>query len=863
MKNKLNILMLFTFLTGCQQSTTLSDRDQMQGVSNNESRPITLSITIPDDDQNALLTPNSQPEVDLSLAKGDVDSDGFTVVCETDGTQLAVQLVALGTTGLYDTQKQVSTIEWICPQPGSFNYLGDSLKKTTEIRFKFTTSAGSKILIGHQLESSSLSFSDSEIPKRAFEQAAITFVIDFIKRLQSKTKVTPNNYGEFIETVISAVSKNIATSLLENLLVTSGTSLTALPDLFFDKDLQRAVLYFFSTFSNSIATSVQAALSTTLSTETIELVTSDILSNSGNLFLQAYNKNIETVTSAAGPLLDTPACLNWQVPVTLGLTSQPIHRIALQISRRPDFESQIVLSNVNLSTSDFPVTIPKKIPISHVLYLRTKWSSDATYGSTQVLKLCHRLDLNQDGREELVVTSTGTNPQVHLFLGKSSFVGTRTPDNADVNFSAPGGLTATLGETLSQVAFNDDGYDDLVISERLTTNASNLYVLTSSSSTFSTSSNLTSRSELIASRSTAPPLRAIYRGDINGDKTQDWIFSASGMNLNAGNNIGALYITYGPVIFIDNTFDVESSNVDVQINADQANNNFADDVSVGDINGDGFDDILVSTPRYLDLDGDFFPRIDIIWGSDALASQFDVSATNVTTLTGITAVHGGTLNNTPGEGFRLSDALLADLNGDALQDIVISVDSGTETRGHAYVFYGSTSLDNNLTMDFSNADVTYVGNANARLGAHLRAEDINMDGIDDLLISAPLEVDSTSLSKGAIYVVYGNTTTPATGTSRTLTDNNSTYAIRILDSSKPTGAAWGERFSIINIVGSRFPALVSQWSTGIGNNGAITAYDLREAFGDVTGDIDINLGEFRGPNDATITENNNFGAPVL
>lgn len=163
--------------------------------------------------------------------------------------------------------------------------------------------------------------------------------------------------------------------------------------------------------------------------------------------------------------------------------------------------------------------------------------------------------------------------------------------------------------------------------------------------------------------------------------------------------------------------------------------------AVGDINGDGIDDI------WLGDQNDPVARVSyIVFGSE---EQWP-AAINITNLDGN---NGFAIN-----GFKkglLSQGGTGDVNGDGIDDILMRAYSPMDL-GRCYVVFGSrqkwpAAIDvTNLNGD--NGFVIMSINKEDFLGDSLRiTKDINGDGIDDILISAPINNNEV----GQVYVVFG------------------------------------------------------------------------------------------------------------
>ncbi len=104
-----------------------------------------------------------------------------------------------------------------------------------------------------------------------------------------------------------------------------------------------------------------------------------------------------------------------------------------------------------------------------------------------------------------------------------------------------------------------------------------------------------------------------------------------------------------------------------------------------------------------------------------------------------------------------------DFNNDGIDDLVIGA-PGYETPGHpdlgaVYVVYGRKDAKTDFAsgMDLNSADVVLTGKVDGgRFGWAVTVLDFNLDGYDDLVVSAPLEGARESLYTGKVYVFSGS-----------------------------------------------------------------------------------------------------------
>jgi hypothetical protein len=217
-------------------------------------------------------------------------------------------------------------------------------------------------------------------------------------------------------------------------------------------------------------------------------------------------------------------------------------------------------------------------------------------------------------------------------------------------------------------------------------------------------------------------------GDVNGDGYDDVIVGAPFYD-NGQTDEGLAYAFYGSELGL-------SSTPDWVVENDNTNGNFGISVSnAGDVNGDGFDDVIVGA-GYFNAVG----RAFVYFGSSS----------GLSTLPDWTAENGQA-----GSQFGQSVSTAGDVNGDGYADVVIgsfAFDNGQTNEGRIYVYHGSSS-GLSTTPAF-----TDEGNyANGWLGRSVsNAGDINGDGYDDVIVGGPGEPGFGA--NGRVRVYFGSET---------------------------------------------------------------------------------------------------------
>lgn len=247
-------------------------------------------------------------------------------------------------------------------------------------------------------------------------------------------------------------------------------------------------------------------------------------------------------------------------------------------------------------------------------------------------------------------------------------------------------------------------------------------------------------------------------GDINGDGFDDVIIGAKGADPN-GDDSGRSYVVFGGSGGFASPFqlsDLDGAN-GFAINGEASYNDFGHSVSrAGDINNDGFDDLIIGAPRASE-DFTFNGRAYIVFG---MAGGFGAEIS----VGGLDGTNGFRLDGAAGNHAGDSVAGAGDFNGDGIDDIIIGApgaDPNGSDSGSTYVVFGRNGgfpsriilagLDgaNGLRIDGESS----FGKSGA--AASLNG-DVNGDGIDDLIIGAPGAKFSGSSRTGGAYVVFGS-----------------------------------------------------------------------------------------------------------
>ncbi len=343
-----------------------------------------------------------------------------------------------------------------------------------------------------------------------------------------------------------------------------------------------------------------------------------------------------------------------------------------------------------------------------ILYTRNGGSVADQFGSS----VSGAGDVNGDGFDDLIVGASGdenngfNSGSARVFSGATgAILYTRNGDSAGDEFGAS---VSGAGDV------NGDGFDDLIVG-----------------APFDANNGFTSGSARVFSGANGAILYTFNgdsagdnlgyavsgAGDVNGDGFDDLIVGAY-QDDNNGSASGSARVFSGATGAILYTF-----------NGDAADDLFGYSVSgAGDVNGDGFDDLVAGAP-FDDDNGDASGSARVFSGKDgAILYTFNGDAA------------GDQL------GWSVSGA--GDIDGDGFDDLIVGApfdDNNGADSGSARVFSGA------------NGAVLYTRSGNSAGDGFGRsvsgAGDVNGDGFDDLIVGAPLD-DNIGSNSGVAIVFF-------------------------------------------------------------------------------------------------------------
>ncbi|MFN2291232.1 MAG: FG-GAP-like repeat-containing protein [Anaerolineae bacterium] len=342
-------------------------------------------------------------------------------------------------------------------------------------------------------------------------------------------------------------------------------------------------------------------------------------------------------------------------------------------------------------------------------------------------------DVNGDGYADVIVgaplftTTTLEEGRAWVWHGSADGISTYRDWYADGEMSQAwyGNCVATAGDV------NGDGYSDVIVgAPGHAAEAGRAYVYSGGPDTLAETAGWTKPSNQAG---------ALYgtsvgtAGDVNGDGYADVIVGAPHWDGGVAFE-GAAWVYLGQATGLASGphFYKRSNNAGAEFGASVG--------TAGDVNGDGYDDIIVGAPGWN------VPEVN-----EGGAFVYPGSADGLNQ-------NAGPLwskdSDQAGARFGSSVGTAGDVNGDGYMDIVVGApfwQSGGEERGSVWLYYGSDSGPHNAPDWYTPGD-----QAAAQYGFAVgTAGDVNGDGYSDVLVGSPLWEDDV-VSEGRAWAYLGS-----------------------------------------------------------------------------------------------------------
>ncbi len=338
-------------------------------------------------------------------------------------------------------------------------------------------------------------------------------------------------------------------------------------------------------------------------------------------------------------------------------------------------------------------------------------------------------DFNGDTYDDVIV---GTDPQSVAGVPGRAYVyfgGPGADSTADLFFSG-----TTVGDAFgysvgSAGDVNGDTYDDLIIGafhDNTSGSATGRAYVYFGGPGFDATADLVLTGEVTGDEF---GISVGSAGDVNGDSYVDLIVGAKRNDGGCG-NCGRAYVYFGgPTV---------DSTADLVLDGLSWGSGFGADVAgTGDVNNDGYDDVIVAAPLYEAYMESYRGAAYVFFGGAAPDAAHDLFFQGSTTQDNLGSAVGAA----------------GDMNGDGADDFLVGAYWAENGAGCAYVHLGGAAVDS--IPDFvltGEGQYSYYGFAAATAG------DMDGDGRDEIVVGAwGNDEVGTNAGKAYVYSLVGET----------------------------------------------------------------------------------------------------------
>jgi len=344
-----------------------------------------------------------------------------------------------------------------------------------------------------------------------------------------------------------------------------------------------------------------------------------------------------------------------------------------------------------------------------------------------------------------VIAAANAARRVQIFLGNDPF-----DDQADFTLVDPTQEPeSNFGRFLTVGDINGDDYDDVIVPAFRADidgkqNAGAVYIFLGGNPFDTVADFVLVQPEVEASAQFGA---AVAVGDVNNDGYGDVIVGAHLADVQGLHDAGKAFVFLG-----GDPFDTEADYTLTEPMPEtylESGAEFGRDIATGDINGDGYDDVMIAA-SWARAEGIIWAgRVQIFLGGEPFSAAADF--TLIEPEPSLSQIFGWSIQS-------------GDLNADGFDDIIVGapradpipgapyLGDSIGTEGRVQVFLGGNPFD--TTVDFTLTEPT--PELGARLGRdRIGIGDVNRDGYDDIVVGAPFADAEDISDAGRVQVFLG------------------------------------------------------------------------------------------------------------